>query len=281
MNKWLVFIFCAITLIIVFNLSYFGNSGLLIYGLHNAEKNPKHSGNHHANSNLILSQHSFEKFMSRQEAESLVSRLKSHQKLWERRNIAMSTLGTASYLDGFDKREYIKKSKKSNIFMMENYSDILEKVLVYFRAKCPGARVEYRKNAALPGFHIFDCNSVFSLPVASVHKDLQYQKLTYFKDEEIDEVNTMSFTLAIELPPGGGGLYTFENDSRNIFIPRPIAYSMAKKTKIDYKVGWIVTHNGQTSHMIAPCKTSASKKRITLQGHGIYEKNANIWWLYW
>jgi len=65
-----------------------------------------------------------------------------------------------------------------------------------------------------------------------------------------------------------------------MIIPHPLINSLTKKTKIEYKVGWIVCHNGQTFHMIAPCKQSKTS-RITLQGHGIYEKTQNTWWLYW
>jgi hypothetical protein len=33
--------------------------------------------------------------------------------------------------------------------------------------------------------------------------------------------------------------------------------------------------------MIAPCAETKDGYRITLQGHGVYERNANTWWLYW
>jgi hypothetical protein len=211
----------------------------------------------------------------------MVKRIKSHKAKWERRNVAMSTLGTASYLDGSDKKEYVRLSKEKNPFMAEQYGDLHDKVLHYFQSKCPSATVRYKDhNAALPGFHIFDCNKVFAMPVASVHRDMQWNRLTYHKNEDIDEENTLSFTLALELPEGGGGLYTFEDAPNSLLIPRPLSHSMSRKTHIEYKVGWMVTHNGQTSHMIAPCKES-KKFRITLQGHGVYEKNANTWWLYW
>jgi hypothetical protein len=131
---------------------------------------------------------------------------------------------------------------------------------------------------------VFDCNKIFSLPVASVHRDLQWQRLTFGPDEDIDTENTLSFTLAIELPPGGGGLYTFDQKLSpvfTLFVPRGLVTSFAPKTKIEYKEGFMVTHNGQTDHMIAPCEMSKDKKRITLQGHGVYEKNKDTWYLYW
>jgi hypothetical protein len=122
------------------------------------------------------------------------------------------------------------------------------------------------------------------MPVASVHKDMQWNRLRYKKTEEIDSKYTMSFTLAIELPKGGGGLYTFEGADLGVFnwiVPRSLIHGMATKTKIEYKVGWIVVHNGQTYHMIAPCRQSEDSVRMTLQGHGVYDKKKNTWWLYW
>jgi hypothetical protein len=166
--------------------------------------------------------------------------------------------------------------------LKENYSEILKDTLKYFRSKT-SANVEFRKNAALPGFHVFDCNNLFAMPVASVHKDLQYLRLKKEEDESFDTENTLSFTLSLQLPPKGGGLYTFDSLELPVLhhiVPRPLIHSMASKKKIEYKVGWIVTHEGKTYHMIAPCEAS-SKQRITLQGHGVYEPQKNTWWLYW
>jgi hypothetical protein len=226
-----------------------------------------------------------DQFYSEKESATVADRVKKLKHLWETRNQAMSTLGTASYLDGANSLTYQSLSKTSNPMILEHFPDLLDKLQSYFQNKCPSAQVKFRDNAALPGFHIFHCNKLFSLPVASVHKDMQWNRLSYTDDEDIDENNTLSFTLALELPQGGGGLYTFENVLElppilNLIVPHPILNSFSKKTKIEYKVGWIVTHNGQTYHMIAPCKPS-EKYRITLQGHGIYEKKSNIWWLYW
>ena len=167
--------------------------------------------------------------------------------------------------------------------MNENYPDLLENVLNYFKERTT-ANVEYRNKAALPGFHIFDCNQVFSYSVASVHKDMQFLRLEYGPNENIDYENMLSFTLALELPKGGGGLYTFDSPNLGILgliVPKPLVYTFCKKEKIDYKTGYMVTHNGLTHHMIAPCKPSKTKSRITLQGHGIYEKNSNTWYIYW
>jgi hypothetical protein len=90
--------------------------------------------------------------------------------------------------------------------------------------------------------------------------------------------------LALELPPKGGGLYMFESSELgllNLVNVGSFLHSFANKHKIEYKVGYIVMHNGMDYHMIAPCEMSNTKNRITLQGHGVYEKKSNTWWIYW
>lgn len=282
MKLWAVLLFFV--LLIGFNFSYLSNSGLLVFGLKNARQITFKNAHLHAEKGTpTLSSFRMEPFLTPEECSQISKSVYKLKKQWELRNVAMSTLGTASYLDGPSKQKYVEKSLQSNPLIRQHFQPLLDKVQQYFQDKTT-SKVVYKENAALPGFHVFDCNKIFSMPVASVHRDLQWQKLTFSKDEDIDMQNMLSFTLAIELPPGGGGLYTFEQNIPpivTVLIPRGIVSSFAPKTKIEYKEGYMVTHNGQTDHMIAPCEMSVNKKRITLQGHGVYEKNNDTWYLYW
>ena len=211
-----------------------------------------------------------QKVLSKTESKLFAKQVKSHKKYWKHKNILMYTLGTASYIEGGHGLDiYIKAYKKSNKFLYKHYKYLYDKVLEYFQSRVPNSKVKYR--FAYPGFHIFKCNRLFSFPVASVHTDLQYRNipLKETEHEDIDYDKTLSFTLCLELPPTGGGLYKFENN---------------QKTKINYKAGYIVCHNGKTTHMIAPSPIPDDDKthyRITLQGHGLYDKKKNTWWLYW
>lgn len=209
-----------------------------------------------------------EKVLTEEESKLFTRQVKSHKKYWKTKNILMYTLGTASYLEGTKGFEYYKNEyQKTNKFLYKHYKYLYDKVLNYFQKRAPNSKVKYR--FSYPGFHIFKCNRLFSLPVASVHKDYQYKHVKIEDGEDIDYTKTLSFTLCLELPPTGGGLYKFEND---------------KKTKVNYKPGYIVCHNGKTTHMIAPSPTPKNDNtyyRITLQGHGLYDKKKNIWWLYW
>lgn len=209
-----------------------------------------------------------QKVLSKKESILFAKQVKSHKKYWKTKNILMYTLGTASYIEGANSSDYyIKEYNKTNKFLYKHYKYLYDKVLEYFQKRAPNSKVKYR--FAYPGFHIFKCNRLFSWPVASVHKDYQYRNLPSQKDENIDYDKTLSFTLCLELPPTGGGLYKFENN---------------QKTKVIYKPGYIVCHNGKTTHMISPSPTPKDDKtyyRITLQGHGLYDKKKNTWWLYW
>jgi hypothetical protein len=209
-----------------------------------------------------------QKILSKSESKLFAKQVKYYKKYWKTKNILMYTLGTASYLEGDSSITHYKEEyKKTNKMLYKHYKHLYDKVLEYFQHRAPNSKVKYR--FAYPGFHIFKCNKLFSLPVASIHKDFQYLNLPLQKGEDIDYDKTLSFTLCLELPSTGGGLYKFENN---------------KKTKIVYKPGYIVCHNGKTTHMIAPSPTPNDNKthyRITLQGHGLYDKKKNTWWLYW
>lgn len=278
MWKWILVYILFINL---FNLTYLSNCGLFVVNWKSSivtyKQRPKIYSKHPSS----LSEFRFDPLLSEKECKILTERIYAHKHKWQKRNSVLSTLGVASYLDGSDKLAYVRESEISNQFLAHEYDDIHSIVLEYYRSlvKC---EVDFRENAALPGFHVFHCNSTFSMPVASVHTDQQFARLTYDPEESIDYSNTLSFTLCLELPTGGGGLYVFSSDFGllNYIFPKALSLSLETKKKIEYKVGWIVSHNGSSTHMIAPCKPSKTN-RITLQGHGVYDKRANKWWLYW
>ena len=213
-----------------------------------------------------LSDFCMQQILTESEASFIAEKVKKNKRLWKKKNIIMSILGTATYLEAIDSFDnYKKEYEKTNKILIKKFPELFDKILDYFQKRSPDTPVKYR--FALPGFHIFKCNTLFSLPVASVHRDRQYEHLPF---TDIDLDNTLSFTLCLELPPTGGGLYKFEK---------------TKKTKIEYKPGYIVCHNGKTTHQIAPSKNVKNYDydyyRITLQGHGVFDKNTNTWWLYW
>ena len=95
----LFLILCILVIcIVIFNLTYFANSGLLIFGLNNAqvihyqnlalEKLKYKQGDPRNLSSLGI-----DYFLSKEESLKIVNKVKLHKDKWQRRNIAMSTLG--------------------------------------------------------------------------------------------------------------------------------------------------------------------------------------------
>jgi hypothetical protein len=94
----------------------------------------------------------------------------------------------------------------------------------------------------------------------------------------------LSFTLAIALPKGGGGLQVWNIEHREIVgksLDEMRAVFKSRESRYEpYKAGEMVIHSGHTVHQIAPMTGMAlDDERITLQGHGILA--SGIWHLYW
>jgi hypothetical protein len=212
-----------------------------------------------------LSEFCIDKLISTEQCKIFSNSVKNDIKLWKKKYIIMSILGTASYIEGLKGFSYYKEEYlKTNKILESHYEELLNIVLNYFQKRCPNSTVKYR--FALPGFHIFNCGKIFSLPFCSIHNDLQYLNLKFDEKTDLDLDKTLSFTLTLELPKTGGGLYIFGDE----------------QVKINYYQGYIVCHNGNTSHMISNSPQSDEiSYRITLQGHGLYDKLSNTWYIYW
>lgn len=187
-----------------------------------------------------------------------------------RRNAIMSTIGKSNYLDGGNK---LTDYSITNNYIRNEFPELLDTILNFFKEKIKG-KVMYladinNENFSLPGFHIFDCNWISTFQVASVHMDLQYLQLNNFPQENIDLDKTLSFTICLEAQEGPH-LYIYD------------IYEKDTLHSINYFPGHIVCHNGHDFHMIAPNKKVDDKiKRITIQGHIIYDKIKKIHFIYW
>ena len=190
---------------------------------------------------------------------------------WQKRNPIMWTLGTASYLDAVKSEQfYDQKASRTNALLIEHFDWVYQRLLQMLRDHWAPRQVDYLKS--LPGFHIFRCDSVLMCwPLASVHLDQQEQLLSW--DGIPDE--TISFTVPIELPISGGGLWMWDDD-----VSHPIQLLGKKKTFLPYEPGRMVLHTGKQFHLIAPvAKTAPNTFRISLQGHAVRIKDH--WWVYW
>ncbi len=253
------------------------------------------------------------------------------EKVWIRRApvpMDFFTVGACTYLEGVENiAKYHKHRRVMNPVLMKHFTwlyDILvEKLSTVF------GPVEVVDELAYPGFHVFghkpgqvshpECAKRFEKPLASLHVDIQYRehKCYWNTYDEVDFEETLSFTLPVELPKNGGGLwlwdwvnmdeewiskFNFQDDSQKDATikdfmkdvdPRenkefwengslPFEYNHIYDTKpmvVPYEVGKLFYHTGHVLHQIIPgYKLQVGDRRMTLQGHGI--KCDGIWKLY-
>ena len=207
------------------------------------------------------------------------------------------TLGAVSYLDSVsDPDMYNKHKKYLNPVLIKKFNWIYEII-------CERLQSDLKEPVVIdgflshPGFHIFSGKTgdlieqeyleLFQESLGSVHVDVQYEEhIEYWKTfKRVDFKNTLSFTIPIKLPSGGGGLYTWE-DKVN---PYSFNYT-TNKNKLDelespsipnlYTEGEMIYFIGHLLHQMMPgVKVQPDDRRITVQGHGV--KCDGTWRLYW
>jgi hypothetical protein len=234
--------------------------------------------------------------LSASEAEVTVTTLDTLVGHWTRRDmfpIDFYTLGAASYLDAVaDIESYRALALEKNPLLATHFGALYQAVRRQF-APLLGPCVLHDA-LAHPGFHIFghrpgQANNRFTIRAmealtGSIHSDRQFEPHTavWSTFHDVDLEHTLTFTLALELPSGGGGLCFWDDPSMARYDDDG-AFSMHVKNAIDfeglhgvprptiipYRVGELFFFFGQGSHVIAPSlRLSPTDRRITLQGHG-------------
>jgi len=167
------------------------------------------------------------------------------------------TLGRNAYQDG-KTPAYKEDIKKLNPILLRefavSYRIIIDHLSHHFKEK-----VYLNNELAYPSFHIFE-SSPFLLEHAGLwHQDFPHETL------DLGSKDPYSFTIAIKLPTGGGGMDFIEDG-----IPR----------YLPYEEGGIVGHSGEIVHRMASLKKYVPNEyRITLQGHLIRINGAlNMFW---
>lgn len=179
------------------------------------------------------------------------------QRHWRPRHAAAPffTLGLAAYLDCGAGGVYHDLALRSqNNRMLENHFGPLLQMLATLLGDYFCAPAGMTDGAAWPGFHIYLPHPAFSLPVASVHRDLQYRDV--FPGQAFAEDDMFSFTLPLSTPEGSG---------LNIWSDGAAA---AAADFHPYRSGQLVVHGGLVTHQ-AVLRCDGDLERITLQGHGV------------
>ncbi|AMO95190.1 hypothetical protein CFter6_2518 [Collimonas fungivorans] len=191
------------------------------------------------------------------ECEDWVLRTLLLRRHWRRRHAEAPffTLGLAAYLDCSAGSAYHDVALRSrNNRMLESHFGPLLQALATRLGDHFGAPASMTDGAAWPGFHIYLPHPAFSLPVASVHRDLQYRDV--FPGQAIGEDDMFSFTLPLSTPEGSG---------LNIWSAGAAA---AAPDFHPYRSGQLVVHSGLATHQ-AVLRCDGDLERITLQGHGV------------
>jgi hypothetical protein len=201
--------------------------------------------------------------------EDWVLRVLLLRRAWRRRHAEAPffTLGMAAYLDcGGDRIYHDAALREQNNQMLERHFAPLLRILSERLEEHFSAPASMAASAAWPGFHIYQPHPVFGLPVARIHRDLQYRDV--FPALQISTGQMFSFTLPLSTPEGSGlNLWrgtAAEQGDRPDFYP--------------YASGRLVLHDGLDKHQ-AVLNCDGDIERITLQGHGLRQDGRIL--LYW
>ncbi len=197
-------------------------------------------------------------------------------------NSAFFTLGVNAYMDlaqaADAESSYHLCARQTNMVLQERFGGLL-KTLAAGLEDALGMPARYADDLALPGFHVWTSPGIPRTASASLHFDLQYQRLLT-RPAYAPATGTMSFTLPIRLPAAGSSLlvwpdFTFPDD-----VPRLSAARTVEAQPIDYQLGTALVHSGHLLHQIGPTATVRPDDiRITLQGHGLVVAGELV--LYW
>ena len=245
--------------------------------------------------------------LSLAECQETVNKINSSESLWIHRQVDLDmpfySLGAASYLDisqepedalknGFNSvayEKYNKLIKTYNPFLLEKFSNLYEKLIKLFSSKF-NCEVKLLESLALPGFHIYLADWFFQDEMGIIHCDLQYMSHNWdnlfpnWKNTRDDLEKHLSFTLALELPKYGGGLYHWDYVYADVahmdFSEREEYLSSKEKKYTKYSPGQLAIHSGDMYHQIAPMQEVQNEdRRITLQGHAALINDT--YYLYW
>lgn len=206
---------------------------------------------------------------------------------WVRRGTGeFYTLGAASYLD--DEPGYSAHAAELNPWLTSRFAPLYGHLRERLAAVLD-ARVMMAEGKAVPGFHIWGVPGIPTQPSASLHFDLQHQRLRWPDEARGTAARSLSFTLPLRLPRGGGGLsmWSVTHEQVEAFCARSgFAGTLDQLLPLfterheAYHVGELLLHSGHVLHRIAPVPhVEPGELRITLQGHGLFF--AEAWHIYW
>jgi hypothetical protein len=219
--------------------------------------------------------------------DSVVAEVLAQRARWKRRGTAeFYTLGAASYLDGGD--GYEARTAELNPILLARFAPLYAHLRERL-AEALGAPVVLADGKAVPGFHVWGVPGIPTGPHASLHFDLQYEKLLWPDGDASAGAASISFTLPLLLPRRGAGLSLWDTTYERVqaFFARTAfpgtlddLLPLFAEHVEPYARGELLVHSGHQLHRIAPIpEVEPDDLRITLQGHG--RKSGGVWHIYW
>ena len=194
------------------------------------------------------------------------------------------SLGASSYMDAAEDQErYYRWANKFNPILQAEYSWLYSKCAKHIEDTL-SKPVIYDSRQALPGFHIFLSDTLFEIPIASRHIDLQYRDLNW-GDTQYDPNSAVSFTVYLQIPSSGGGIYSWDytyNDLKGLELQdREDKLAAEEPHYHKFNDGDMILHSGLHYHQIAAMQdVQENDARISLQGHAILDSDG-VYRLYW
>jgi hypothetical protein len=222
---------------------------------------------------------------SKSQLREIVASVLSLKEHWLRRpETGVYTLGIASYLDGVQVRDDASRVSANNDFLKTHFSEAFGILLSFLRSYL-GREARFSDALPLPGFHIFDVNTiVVGETNLRPHFDLQFE-LWRFPDA-VSEV--ASVTVPIQVPSGGASFeyWPVEYEEFQELLRLGTVSDLAGVERLYpvhqvwYIPGRPCVHRGLPLHRIGPSRyVSPSDHRITLQGHAVHLPGG--WTAYW
>ena len=163
--------------------------------------------------------------LTEEQSKKVVQSVDKLEKLWIRRApvpMDFFTVGAVTYMEGVTSiGKYHKHREVLNPVLKKHFGWVYDILCEKF-SELLGDPVELDDKLAYPGFHVFghkpgqvsapECAERFTKPLASLHVDIQYRDhMPIWKTYgEYDLEEPFSFTLPLELPTHGGGLFVWD-----------------------------------------------------------------------
>lgn len=192
------------------------------------------------------------------------------------------TLGVNAYMDlawaADAAASYFDAARGPNLLLKQRFAGV-HRALAQVLEQALGLPTRYADDLAMPGFHIWVGLGIPSRAGASIHFDLQYQRVLA-RPRYAAASGTVSFTLPVRLPAAGSSLRVWPSCTYPDDLARMPAIRQTAPEVVPYHLGSALVHSGHVLHQIGPTPSvQPDDLRITLQGHGLVVDDELV--LYW